>query len=163
MTQISGINRYVSFARPSQRLPRGPILIGLLAIAIAALLPPVAGAGPAKGGHHLEFRLSAQGHQDMVGESAVLVRARCLGEPCTVVATAKSKNPALHTGTARVHLAADAAETISLPLPPRQRGKLKAALEAGKSPTFTVEATASDKAGTHVPLSIEVRAHKSGR
>ena len=81
MTFASGINRYVSFARPLQRLSRGPILIGL-ALIVAALLPTAAGAGA--DAHHLEFRLSALPHQDMVGESAILVRARCLSEPCMV-------------------------------------------------------------------------------
>jgi hypothetical protein len=150
----------VSFVRSLQRRPRGPILIGLVAvIAVAALLPAVAGAGGTKG-HQLEFRLSGPEHQDVVGESAILIRARCIGEPCTVVASAKSKGPALHSGSARAKIDAGEAETISLPLAPRQRGKLKAALEAGRSPTFTVKATAHDSAGTYVPLSIEVQAQK---
>lgn len=158
MTQISGINWYVSFARPSQRLRRGPILIGLAAVIAAALLPAAAGAGSTN--HHLEFRLSSPEHQDIVGEGAILIRARCLGEPCTVVAAAKSKNPLLHTGKARAQIAAGEAETLALPLPKQQRGKLKAALEAGRSPVFTVKATARDQAGTHIPLSIEVKAQK---
>jgi hypothetical protein len=149
----------VSSARSSQRLSRGPILIGLIAIAAAALLPAAAGAGGPRA-HHFEFRLSASPHQDMVGDSAILVRARCLTEPCTVVASAKSQNPALHTGTIRTKIAAGDAETLSLPLAKRQRGKLKAALAAGRSPIFTVKATAHDRAGTYVPLSIEVRALK---
>jgi len=157
LTLASGINWYVSFARPLQRLSRGPILIGLALIA-AALLPAAAGAG--SNAHHLEFRLSALPHQDMVGESAIQVRVRCLRDPCTVVASAQSKNPALHSGTTRAQLAVGEAETLSLPLAPRQRGKLKAALEAGRSPTFTVKATAHDSAGTNVPLSIEVHAIK---
>ena len=37
-------------------------------------------------------------------------------------------------------------------------GTLKAAFEAGRSPTFTVKATAHDQAGTSVPLSITVQA-----
>jgi hypothetical protein len=159
MHLLSGINWHVSFPRPVQRLSRGPILIGLAVIA-AALLPAVAGAGGTKGGHHLEFRLSAGRHQDIVGERAILIRARCLGEACTVVASAESKSPSLHTGRARIQIAAGAAKILSLPLAPRQRGKLKAALEAGRSPAFTVEATAHDHAGTRVPLSIEVRALK---
>jgi hypothetical protein len=158
LTFSSGINWYVSFARPLQRLSRGPILIGLAVIALAALLPAAAGAG--SNAHHLEFRLSALPHQDVVGESAIAVRVRCLSEPCTVVASAKSKNPSLHTGTARTQIAAGEAETLSLPLAPRQRGKLKAALEAGRSPTFTVTATAHDQAGTRIPLSITVEAKK---
>lgn len=148
----------MSFARPLQRPSRRPILIGLTLIALAALLPAVA-AGT-KNSHHLEFRLSAVPHQDMVGESAILIRTRCLSEPCTVVASAKSKNPALHTGTTRVQIPAGDAKTVSLPLAPRQRGRLKATLEAGRSPAFTIKAVAHDKAGTLIPLSIEVRALK---
>lgn len=147
----------MSSARPSQRLSRGPILIGLIVIAIAALLPAVAAGGTK---HHLEFRLSASSHQDLVGKSAILVRARCLSEPCTVVAWAKSPSPSLHTGTIRAQIASGEAKTLSLPLAKRQRGKLKAALEAGRTPSFTVKATAHDRAGTYVPLSIEVRALK---
>ena len=147
----------MSFARPLQRLSRGPILIGL-ALIVAALLPTAAGAGA--NAHHLEFRLSALPHQDMVGESAIQVRVRCLSEPCTVVASATSESPSIHSGTARAQLAVGEAGTLSLPLAPRQRGKLKAALEAGRSPTFTVRATAHDQAGTRIPLSITVEAKK---
>jgi nitrogen fixation protein FixH len=96
----------------------------------------------------------------MVGESAIQVRVRCLSEPCTVVASATSKSPSIHSGTARVQLAVGEADTLSLPLAPRQRGKLKAALEAGRSPTFTVKATAHNQAGTRIPLSITVEAKK---
>jgi hypothetical protein len=147
----------VSFARSIQRLPRGPILIALAAVALVALLPAAAVGGPR---HHLEFRLSALPHQDMVGESAILVRVRCLSEPCTVVATAKSKSPSLYSGQARTTLAAGESETLSLPLAKQQRGKLKAALAAGREPIFTVRATAHDQAGTRIPLAIEVRPQK---
>ena len=148
----------MSFVRPFQRLARGPILIGLVVIAVAALLPAAAAGGPNP--HHLEFRLSALPHQDLVGESAIQVRVRCLSEPCTVVASAQSKDPSLRTGTARVQIAPGEPETLALPLAPRQRGKLKAALEAGRSPTFTVKATAHDQGGTHIPLTITVQAKK---
>jgi hypothetical protein len=124
----------------------------------AALLPAAAGAGSTS--HHLEFRLSSPEHQDIVGEGAILIRARCLGEPCGVVAAGKSTQPSLHTGTVRAQLAPGVAETLSLPLSKLQRGKLKAALEAGRSPVFTVTATARDRTGTHIPLSIEVTARK---
>ena len=147
------------FVPPIHRPRRGPILIGLAAlISVLALLPAAAGAGSTS--HHLEFRLSSPEHQDVVGEGAILIRARCLGEPCTVVASAKSKKPSLHTGKARAQLAPGVAETLSLPLSKQQRGKLKAALEAGRSPVFTVEATARDHGGTHIPLTIEVTAQK---
>jgi hypothetical protein len=148
----------VSFARPFQRLPRGPILIALALVSLAALLPAAAGAGG--NGHHLEFRLSALPDQDIVGASAIQVRVRCLSEPCTVVASAKSKNPTLQSGTTRAQIGVGEVETLSLPLASRQRGKLKAALEAGRSPTFTVSATAHDQAGTRIPLSITVQAKK---
>jgi hypothetical protein len=148
----------VSFTRPLQGLPRGPILIAVALVAMAALLPAAAGAGTQS--HHLEFRLSALPHQDIVGESAIEVRVRCLSEPCTVVASAKSNNPGLHSGTTRATIAVGDSETLSLPLAPRQRGKLKAALEAGRSPTFTIKATAHDQAGTRIPLTITVQAKK---
>lgn len=149
----------MSFARPFQRPSRRPILIGLTAaIALAALLPAAAGAGSQS--HHLEFRLSSPEHQDIVSEGAILVRARCLGEPCTVVAAAKSKSPSIKTAKARAQVGAGESETLALPLSKQQRGKLKAALEAGRHPSFTVEATAHDRAGTYIPLSIEVTAQK---
>jgi hypothetical protein len=147
----------VSISRLSLRRPGAPLLIGALLV-VAALLPGAA-LGGAKGAHY-EFRLSAMPRQDMVGESAIEVRARCLGEPCTVVASAKSKSPAIHTGQVRVKIAVGEATTLSLPLAKQQRGKLKAALEAGRSPIFTVKATAHDKGGTHIPLSIQVEAKK---
>jgi hypothetical protein len=139
------------------RLPLGracvPILIGAL-LALAALLPAAAigGGKSAK----LEFHLSAFPHQDMVGESAIEVRARCLSEPCTVVASATSKDPSLHTGQSRTTIAAGEAKTLLLPLPEQQRGRLKAALEAGRAPIFTVKATAHDKHGSRIKLSIQV-------
>jgi hypothetical protein len=92
----------------------------------------------------------------MVGESAIEVRARCLGKPCTVVASATSKNPTLHTAQATIKIAAGEAATLSLPLPKQQRSKLKSALNSGRSPIFTVKATAHDQAGTHIPLTIQV-------
>jgi hypothetical protein len=153
LTFASGINRYVSFSRLSQRRPYTPVLIGLALIALVALLPAAASGGTK---NHLEFRLSALPHQDMVGEGAIEARVRCLGEPCTVVASAASKNPSLHTGQTRIKLGAGKAATISLPLPKQQRGKLKAALEAGRSPIFTVKATAHDQGGTYIPLTIPV-------
>jgi hypothetical protein len=153
LTFASGINRYVSFTRLSQRRPYAPVLIGLALIALVALLPAAASGGAKT---HLEFRLSAPPHQDLVGDGAIEARVRCLGEPCTVVASATSRNPALHTGQARIKIAAGNAATLSLPLPKQQRGKLKAALEAGRSPIFTVKATAHDKGGTYIPLTLEV-------
>jgi hypothetical protein len=154
LTFISGIYWCVSSARPSQRLRRGAILIGLAAL----LLPAAAGAGPK--GNHLEFRLSSPEHQDMVGERAILIRARCIGEPCAIVASARSKTPSLHTGKARATIGAGEAETLSLPLSKQQRGKLNTAHEAGRSPIFTVEAIAHDHAGTRIPLTVEVKAQK---
>jgi hypothetical protein len=147
----------VSISRLSLRRPAAAILIGALLV-LAGLLPAAASDGA--NGPHLEFRLSALPHQDMVGDSAIEVRARCLSEPCTVVASATSKSPAIHTGQARARIAAGEATTLVLPLPKQQRGKLKAALEAGRSPIFTVKATAHDKAGTYIPLSIQIEAKK---
>lgn len=154
-TVESGINPHMSIIRPLLRLPRRRILIGLTAAAATALVPAVSTAGaPA---HHLVFRLSGPGRQDVVGAGAIKIRAVCPAEACTVVAAAKSKNPSLHTAKARAQIAAGSAETLLLPLPPKQASKLKAALESGRSPTFTVKATARGDAGTHVPLSIRVK------
>jgi hypothetical protein len=152
-----GIYRYVFSLPPPPRLLRAPILIGLCVA--AALFPAAAGAGE-PGAHHLEFRLSAPDHQDLVGEGVLMVRARCLDEPCIVVAMAKSKSPVIRTGRGHAKIGAGKAKTLLLPLAKRQRGKLKAALEAGRHPTFTIEATAHDHAGTRIPLSLEVRVQK---
>jgi hypothetical protein len=148
----------MSIIRPLQRLRRGPVLIALSAGIAAAALVPTAAAAPQM--HHLEFHLSGPSPQDIVGAAAIRVQASCPTEACTVVASATSEHPAIHTSNARISVRAGGAATLKLPLAPRQRGKLKAALEAGRSPTFTVNATARDHAGTKVPLTIQVRPQK---
>jgi hypothetical protein len=148
----------MSIIRPLLKLRRTPILIGLLAAIVAAALVPAASSAARQPAHHLVFRLSGPEHQDVLGAGAIKIRARCPAEACTVVASATSKSPSIRTARARAHIAAGSAETLSLPLSPRQAGKLKAALKTGRSPAFTVKAIASDPAGTHVPLSIEVHA-----
>jgi hypothetical protein len=158
LTDPSGINRPMSIIRPLQRLRHGPVLIALSAGLLAAALAPAAAAAPQT--HHLEFHLSGPSPQDIVGTAEIKVRARCPTEACTVTASATSEHPALHTGNARVSVPAGGAATLKLPLAPRQRGKLKAALAAGHSPTFTVNATARDHTGTKVPLTIQVRPQK---
>lgn len=150
----------MSIIRPTQRLRPNRILIALAAgVALAALVPAAAGAGNPPT-HHLEFRLSGSGHQDVIGTHAIVVNARCQEEDCTVVASASAKKPAVHSATVRAHIEAGAATTISMPLAPRQRGRLKAALEAGESPTLTVKAVAHDHSGNKVPLTFEVHARK---
>jgi hypothetical protein len=148
----------MSIIRPLQRLRRRPVLIALSAGILAAALVPAAAAAPRA--NHLKFHLSGPSPQDIVGSEAIRVRASCPSEACTVTATATSEHPSVHTGSARVSVRAGGAATLNLPLAPRQRGKLKAALEAGRSPTFTVNATARDHAGTKVPLTIQVRSLK---
>jgi hypothetical protein len=148
----------MSIIRPLQGLRRGPVLIALSAGIAAAALVPAAAAAPQT--HHLEFHLSGPSPQDIVGTASIKVRARCPTEACIVVASATSEHPAVHTGNARASLRAGGATTLNLPLAPRQRGKLKAALKAGHIPTFIVSATARDRAGTKVPLTIKVRPQK---
>jgi hypothetical protein len=148
----------MSIIRPLQRLRRGPVLIALSAGIAAAALVPAAAAAPQ--GHHLEFHLSGQSPQDIVGAAAIRIRVSCPTEACTVVASATSEHPAVHTGSARIAVRAGAAATLKMPLAPRQRGKLKAVLAAGHTPTFIVHATARDHAGSKVPLTIEVRSQK---
>ena len=150
----------MSIIRPSQRLPLACILIALsVPVVAAAFVPSLAGAGAPKG-HHLEFRLSGRDHQDVLGEGAIVINARCPTEACTVVATATSEKPSIHTATVHAKIAAGKAASITLPLAKKQKGKLKAALEAGKSAPLTVKATAHDHAGNRIPLSFEVRAYK---
>jgi hypothetical protein len=158
LTDPSGINRLMSNIGPIQRLRRAPLLIALGTGIAAAALVPAAAAAPQM--HHLEFHLSGPSPQDIVGKAAIKVNARCPTEACTVVASATSEHPAVHTGSTRVSVRAGGSATLSLPLAPRQRGKLKAALEAGRTPTFTVSAAAHDQAGTRVPLTIQVRPQK---
>jgi hypothetical protein len=147
----------MSIIRPLPRLRPRRVFIGLVAVtAAAALLPAASAAGPTT--HHLVFRLSGPDRQDVLGAGAIKVRAHCPAEACTVVASAAGENPSLHTAKARANIPAGAAETIRLPLPPKQAAKLEAALKAGRHPTFTVKATAHDNSGAHVPLSIKVQA-----
>jgi hypothetical protein len=150
----------MSIIRPHKKLHLTRIVIALLApVAATALVPAAAGAGKTTT-HRLEFRLSGPGHQDVLGTGAIAFTAHCLTEACTVVASASSNHPSIHSGTVRAHVARGKAATLSLPLAPRQQGKLKAALESGKSPALTVKATAHDSAGNRVPLSLEVHASK---
>jgi hypothetical protein len=154
----------MSIMRPPQRLHLARVVIALAAsVAVAGLIPAAAGARGPQGsskGHHLEFRLSGRDHQDILREGAIVINARCPTEACTVVAQATSRTPAIHTATVHARVGAGKAASISLPLAKRQRGKLKAALRAGKSPTLTVKAIARDHAGNKIPLSFEVRAFK---
>jgi hypothetical protein len=146
----------MSINRPLPRLRSRRVLIGLAAAtAAAALVPAASTAGPTT--HHLVFRLSGPDRQDILGAGAIKIRAFCPSEACTVVASATARNPSLHTAKARAQVPAGTAESILLPLSPKQAAKLKAALKAGRSPTFTVKATARDDAGAHVPLSIRVK------
>ncbi|MBN9494992.1 hypothetical protein J0H33_16845 [bacterium] len=146
----------MSTIRPAIRLRLRPILIGATAVLAAAALVPVAAAAPSG---HLEFRLSGPSPQDVVTAGGIKVNARCPADACTVVASATSKNPALHTDTARAKIGAGKAKAITMPLATGQREKLEAAIKAGKPPTFTVKATAHDSGGTHVPLTIQVKVH----
>jgi hypothetical protein len=150
----------MSIIRPTVKLLPGRILIVLLtAITATALIPAGAGAGGPKS-HHLVFRLSGPARQDVIANGVIFVNARCRTEACTIVASAISKSPSFRTAKVHAHLPAGTLDTISLPLAPRERGKLKAAFKAGHSPTLTVKAVAHDASGTRVSLSIKVRARK---
>lgn len=150
----------MSIIRPPQRLHLTRLIIALVApVVVTGFYPAAAGAGATQG-HHLEFRLSGRDHQDVLGARAIVINARCPTEACTVVARATSRQPSIQSATIHAHVAAGKAATIMLPLAKRQRGKLKAALEAGKSPSLMVKATAHDQVGNKIPLSLEVRAFK---
>lgn len=154
----------MSITRPPQRLRFAGLLIALVAPVVAAgLYPAAAGAGApheASQGQRLEFRLSGRDHQDVLGAGAIVINASCPTEACSVVAKATSQKPSIHTATVRAHIAAGDAASIALPLAKRQQGKLRAALEAGRSPTLLVKATARDHRGNKVPLKLEVHAFK---
>jgi hypothetical protein len=150
----------MSIIRPALRLRPHRILIALAATILgAALLPIAAGAGASET-HHLVFRLSGPAHQDVISSGSIRIDVHCPADACTVVASAISKSPSIRTVKVHAHVPAGAAESISLPLGSHDRGKLKAAFEAGHVPTLTVKATAHDAAGNHVPLSITVHPSK---
>jgi hypothetical protein len=150
-----GYHWHMSIIRPVSRLLPGRVPSALLAAIVAvALVPAMAGAD---GAHHLIFRLSGRSHQDVLDSGAILVNAHCPAEACTVVAMATSKSPAFHTAKVHARVPAGAAASLSLPLGPRRRDRLKAALEAGHSPTLTVKATAHDRVGNKILLSLTVR------
>jgi hypothetical protein len=144
----------VSIARPPLRPRRARFFIGLVAAAAALALVPAASGAPT---HHLVFRLSGSSHQDMVAAEGIAIGLHCPIEACTVVASASSASPSVRTASVRTQIAAGTAKQLILPLAPRQTDKLKAALEAGQSPTLTVHATARDSSGNRVPLTLQVR------
>jgi hypothetical protein len=145
----------VSIVRPPLRPRQRRFLIGLLAAIALLALVPVASSAQAR--HHLVFRLSGPTHQNMVGAEGIAIALHCPAEACTVVASASSPSPSVHTASVRTQVAAGTTKQLTLPLAPRQTAKLKAAVEAGKSPTLTVHATARDSSGNSVPLLLQVR------
>jgi hypothetical protein len=147
----------MSIIRPLQRPRRGRKVIGLLAVtATAAAFVPIASSAQAQGHHNLVFKVAGAAHQNVIDAHGIVISVRCPAEACTVVASATSSSPSVHTGKIRAHVAAGGTERLTLPISPRDSGKLKAALEAGKAPTLTVKATAKDGFGSEVPLSLQV-------
>lgn len=152
----------MSAIRPVLKRRRHGFLIGVLAVtAGAAALAPVASSTAAPGGHDLVFRISGPAHQDVVGAGAIVFSARCPADACTIVASAKSASPSIASGKVRARIAAGGKERITVPLGARATAKLQAALEAGKSPTLTVRATARDAFGAKVPLELKVHPVKT--
>jgi hypothetical protein len=149
----------MSIIRPPMKPRRGRKVIGLLAVTAlsAALIPAASSAHRGSGRHNLVFRVTGSAHQDVIDAHGIVISVRCPAEACTVVASATSASPSIHTGKFHAHVAAGGAERLTLPLSTRDSGKLKAALEAGKAPTLTVKATAKDGFGSEVPLSLQVK------
>jgi hypothetical protein len=154
---------------PNIRLPLGrprtTVLVGTLAL-LAALAPAAAAAGPAAGpakpgAHHLSFHIGGASHQDVVGAEAVRFRVTCPTEACTVVASASTRSPAVHSRTVRSHLAKGDSKQLTLPVAAAQCAKLASALERGKAPSLTVRAIAKDTAGNSVPLTLRVAVTRS--
>jgi hypothetical protein len=138
---------------------RGRKVIGLLAVTAlsAALVPAASSAHRGSGRHNLVFKVTGSSHQNVIGTHGIVISVRCPAEACTVVASATSTSPSIHTTTVRAHVAAGGAGRLTLPLSTRDSGKLKAALEAGKAPILTVKATAKDGFASKVPLSLQVK------
>jgi hypothetical protein len=149
---------HVGIPSPVRRRP-ARILIGLLTlcVGVAALLPAIS-SGASHGAHKLVFKIDGQARQDVVSAGGIVLTARCPAEACTVTASAAAKSPSVHTGRARVQVAAGGSSRMTLPLGAKDAGKLRAALEAGKKPTLTVKAMARDHYGAKVPLELTVTA-----
>ncbi|HEX4753845.1 MAG TPA: hypothetical protein VH268_13165, partial [Solirubrobacterales bacterium] len=149
----------MSIIRPPERPRRGRKVIALLTVAAtaAALVPAASSAHRGSGRHHLVFKLAGPAHQNVIGTHGIVISVRCPAEACTVVASATSSSPSIHTAKVRIRVAAGGTERLTLPLSTRDSGKLKAALEAGKKPSLTVKATAKDGFGSKVPLSLRVK------
>jgi len=122
----------------------------------AALVPATTSALPTSR-HNLVFKVNGKVRQDVIGAQGITITVRCPTEACAIVATAQSKSPSVHTGNVRAQLAAGGSSRLVLPLGEKDSAKLAAALGAGKSPTFTVKATAKDNFGSKVPLQLTVR------
>jgi hypothetical protein len=94
--------------------------------------------------------LPGPSHQN-IAAGGIAITLHCPTEACTVVASAAGASPTIHTASVRTRVAAGTTKQLTLPLPPRQTAKLKAALKSGKSPILTVHATARDSSGNRVP------------
>ena len=70
--------------------------------------------------------------------------------------SAKAESPSVHTGKVRAHVAGGGSQRMMIPLGAKARGKLRAALAAGKEPALTVSAMARDGYGAKVPLELTV-------
>jgi len=148
----------MSIIRPPVRPRRRRKVIGILAaIATAAALVPIASGAQARVRHNLVFKVTGSSHQNVIDAHGIVISVRCPAEACTVVASATSSSPSIHTAKIHAHVPAGGTERLTLPLSARDGGKLAAALEAGKKPSLTVKATAKDKFGSKVPLSLQVK------
>ena len=138
----------------------GRILIGLLAViaGAAALIPAISSAGSPKSVHKLVFKIDGQARQKVVGAGGIVVTVRCPAEACTVIASAKSTSPQVHTGNVRARVAGGGSERMMLPFSAKDGEKLRAAMAAGKKPALTVSAMARDGYGAEVPLELTVTA-----
>ena len=149
----------MSAFRLSPKLRRRAILAAL----IAPLPTPASRDGTAPAVHQtsrLVFRLGGPTHQDVIGSRQIAFVAHCPEDACRVAASVTSKSPSFTTATVHANVAAKGSERVLVPLAKRQRGKLRAALEAGHAPILTVHATARDSAGNEVPLTLTIHPKK---
>lgn len=147
----------MSSPRPLFRPPSARILIGLLAIAIAASsLVPAAGAAPAAKSSHLDFRLHGQTRQDVVGTKAIALVAHCPSDACRVTVWATSQSPPIRTAAVHAGVPSGGSRRLVVPISTGESRKLRTSFKAGHHPTLTVHALARDAAGDKVPLTLQV-------
>jgi hypothetical protein len=125
--------------------------------------PQVAG-GPASGtgkpaDRSIRFLISAPSRQRLANQRAVIVKARCPKEPCTVVLGLKGPG-GIKTRPLTRKLKAGTPKQVRLPLGGALLEAVLEGLRRGKPPTLRVIATATDAAGNRGKAAVQVTAKR---